>query len=92
MQLVVSAGGTIRCLYDESIELAAFGHLSISRGSFVEPTTDGQWLINLGPAQGRLHFRMGTIIVTCLETCCLDSSAIRAMQWSRQLPNRPWMI
>jgi hypothetical protein len=52
MQLVVSAGGTIRCLYDESIELAAFGSLSISRGSFVEPTTDGQWLCDLSPVNG----------------------------------------
>ena len=52
MQLVVSAGGTIRCLYDESIELGTLGPLSISRGSFVEPTADGQWLADLGPAQG----------------------------------------
>jgi hypothetical protein len=52
MQLVVSPGGTIRCLYDESIELAAFGPLSISRGSFVEPTADGQLLADLGPAHG----------------------------------------
>jgi hypothetical protein len=52
MLLVVSAGGTIRCLYDESLELAALGPLSISRGSFVEPTADGQWLADLAPAQG----------------------------------------
>ena len=52
MQLVVSTSGTIRCLYDESIELAAFGPLSISRASFVEPTADGQWLADLGPVRG----------------------------------------
>ena len=41
MQLVVAPGGTVRCVYDETIELTALGALSISRGSRVEPTADG---------------------------------------------------
>ena len=52
MQLVIEPTGSIRCPYGESIDLAAFGALSISRGSFVEPTADGQWLADLAPAQG----------------------------------------
>ena len=54
MQLIVESGGSIRCLYDEAIELATFGQLSISRGSHVEPTADGQWIADLSPVSGPL--------------------------------------
>jgi hypothetical protein len=52
MQLVVAADGTVRCLYDEAIPLTALGSLSISRGSHVEPTADGEWLADLSPVGG----------------------------------------
>lgn len=52
MQLVISSTGTIRCLYDESLDLHAFGKLSISRGSHVEPNEDGQWIADLAPVGG----------------------------------------
>ena len=52
MQLVVSRDGTVRCLYDEIIDLAALGPLAISRGSHVEPTSDGRWLADLSPVAG----------------------------------------
>ena len=54
MQLIVESGGSIRCLYDEAIDLASFGQLSISRGSHVEPTPDGQWIADLSPVSGPL--------------------------------------
>jgi len=52
MQLVVDTQGTIRCLYSETIPLAALGQLAIRRGSHVEPTPDGRWLVDLAPAAG----------------------------------------
>lgn len=52
MQLVISSGGSIRCLYDESLDLRALGKLSISRGSHVEPDQDGRWIADLAPVGG----------------------------------------
>ena len=52
MDLVVSPGGVVRCLYGESIDLAALGLLSISRASHVEPTADGRWTADLRPVHG----------------------------------------
>ena len=49
MQLVVDPGGTVRCLYDEAIELQQLGRPDIQRGSHVEPTDDGQWIADLTP-------------------------------------------
>jgi hypothetical protein len=52
MQLVVSAGGAVRCLYDETIDLSALGDLAIRRGSHVEPLPDGRWHCDLSPVNG----------------------------------------
>ena len=52
MQLLISPGGTIRCVYAETIDLAEFGHVSISRGSHVEPDQDGCWFADLAPIGG----------------------------------------
>ncbi len=52
MQLVISSTGSIRCLYDESLDLHSLGKLSISRGSHVEPNDDGQWFADLSPVGG----------------------------------------
>ena len=52
MQLLIDAQGDVRCLYDEAIPLATLGPLVISRGSHVEPTSDGQWQADLSPASG----------------------------------------
>lgn len=52
MQLVISSTGTIRCLYDETLNLHTLGKLSISRGSHVEPNEDGQWFADLAPVGG----------------------------------------
>ena len=41
MQLVIDAAGSITCLYDEAIDLAALGSLAISRASHVEPDRPG---------------------------------------------------
>jgi hypothetical protein len=52
MQLVVRPGGTLRCLYDEAIDLHALGSLSIERASHVEPDQHGRWLADLSPVNG----------------------------------------
>jgi hypothetical protein len=54
MELVISPGGQVRCLYDETIELAAIGAMTIQRASHVEPAADGRWLADLAPSNGPL--------------------------------------
>jgi hypothetical protein len=52
MELLVSAEGAIRCIYDEVIPLATMGSLTIRRASHVEPDASGRWLADLSPVQG----------------------------------------
>lgn len=52
MQILIAPDGTLRCLYEELIDLREFGPLAISRGSHVEPTRDGQWTADLSPVGG----------------------------------------
>jgi hypothetical protein len=52
MELVVQTDGTIRCLYDEALDLSAFGRLTITRASFVEADQHGKWLADLAPVGG----------------------------------------
>ena len=54
MELVIQSGGFVRCIYDETIELAALGPLEIRRASHVEPTADGHWTADLSPVHGPL--------------------------------------
>src|SRR5436190_10005749 len=54
MQLLIRPQGTVRCIYDEAIDLHALGRLSIARGSYVEPTDDGRWTADLSPVSGPL--------------------------------------
>ena len=52
MQLHISTSGGIRCVYGEDVILSQLGRLSIQRGSYVEPTADGQWTADLSPVNG----------------------------------------
>ena len=52
MQLVISPGGTLRCIYDEAIDLQALGQPEIQRASHVEPDGNGQWTADLTPVGG----------------------------------------
>jgi hypothetical protein len=54
MQLVVQSNGSIRCVYDEAIDLAAIGSLTITRASHVEPDNQGRWFADLAPSRGPL--------------------------------------
>jgi len=52
MSLFVRPDGSIRCLYDDALDLQEFGRLAITRGSHVEPHPDGTWSADLSPVPG----------------------------------------
>ncbi len=52
MELIVPADGSLRCLYDETVDLSALGQVTIRRASHVEPTDQGQWQADLSPVGG----------------------------------------
>jgi hypothetical protein len=52
MDLVVDTRGQVRCIYWESVDLAALGRVSIKRASHVEPDEQGRWHADLGPVCG----------------------------------------
>ena len=56
MELVVDAGGGVRCIYDEALDLREIGKLQITRASHVEPDRDGYWWADMelvdGPVLG----------------------------------------
>ena len=52
MQLVIKPTGDTTCVYSEAIDLGALGHVSIRRGSHVEPTPDGHWTADMSPVNG----------------------------------------
>jgi hypothetical protein len=52
MRLLVDAGGTVRAVYGEAIDLAALGDPTIRRASHVEPDEIGRWWGDLGPVGG----------------------------------------
>jgi hypothetical protein len=52
MDLVVRPDGTVRCIYDEAIDLGVIGRPSVTRASRVEPDRQGGWLADLSPVRG----------------------------------------
>jgi hypothetical protein len=52
MDLVVAPNGTVRAIYDESLDLTSLGRLAIRRASHVEPTPEGRWQADLTPVGG----------------------------------------
>jgi hypothetical protein len=52
MELVVDAGGDVRCIYGEELDLREIGKLQITRVSHVEPDRDGFWWADMGPVDG----------------------------------------
>ncbi len=52
MELVVDAGGGVRCVYGEELDLREIGRLSITRASHVEPDAEGCWWADMGPVGG----------------------------------------
>ena len=52
MQLIITPGGVVRCIYSEEIELATLGIPAITRASHVEPDQQGRWWADLSPVSG----------------------------------------
>jgi hypothetical protein len=52
VQIVVQPNGSIRCVYEEQIELSRLGNLAVRRASHVEPNEDGCWIADLSPVSG----------------------------------------
>lgn len=52
MELIVDPDGTVRCLYDETIDPAVLGTPVITRASHVEPDPQGSWSVDLSPVGG----------------------------------------
>ncbi len=49
MELLIEATGTVRCVFDEAIDLNQLGRLAIRRGSHLGLTPTGQWTTDLSP-------------------------------------------
>jgi hypothetical protein len=52
VQIIITPGGVVRCIYSEALNLAALGSLTISRAGHVEPDQQGGWLADLSPVKG----------------------------------------
>lgn len=52
MQIIITPGGAVRCVYSEIINLATLGSPTISRASRVEPDQQGRWWADLSPVGG----------------------------------------
>ena len=52
IELMVDAGGGVRCIYDEALDLREIGKLQITRASHVEPDQSGYWWADMGPSGG----------------------------------------
>jgi hypothetical protein len=50
--LVIGPQGGVRCLYNEAVDLASLGAVSIRRASHVEPDESGKWWADLSPMRG----------------------------------------
>lgn len=51
MQLMIALDGSVRCVYEEAIDLCQLGSTVIHRASHVEPAPEG-WYADLSPVQG----------------------------------------
>jgi hypothetical protein len=52
MEMVISPGGTVRCIYGEEIDLSQLGQVDILRASHVEPDVAGAWWTDMAPVNG----------------------------------------
>ena len=52
MEIVVSHNGSVRCVYDDALDLHSLGRIAIRRGSHVEPDDHGLWQADMSPVNG----------------------------------------
>jgi hypothetical protein len=67
IELRVGSDGTVRLIYQESIDLRPLGSMEIRRASRVEPIAGGRWIADLtlsgGPILGPLESRSEALAV-----------------------------
>ena len=74
MQIIIQPSGNARCVYNEQIDSAKLGRVTIRRASHVEPDVNGQWVADLSPIDGPV-----------LEPFSLRSAALSAeRKWLEQ--------
>lgn len=52
MEIIITPGGEVRCIYAEAVDLGRLGEVCIRRASHVEPDAAGQWWADLSPVAG----------------------------------------
>ena len=52
MEIIIDPQGRGHCVYDELLDLAALGRLTIRRASHVEPDEQGRWMADMSPLGG----------------------------------------
>ena len=52
MQILLEHNGTLRFIYDETVNLSSLGVLQIKRASHVEPGAGADWHADLSPVAG----------------------------------------
>lgn len=98
MQLIVDGQGTVRWVYDETIDLSVLGTLVIRRASQVEPDPEGRWHADLspvgGPTLGPFALRSEALDAerTWLETHWLAPTAVPGAAMGQRLWNRDGTI
>ncbi len=55
MDLRIDPDGTVRCVYDEALDLTVLGSLIISRASDFEPDGEGQWRVRSAAAGSKVR-------------------------------------
>jgi hypothetical protein len=83
VELVVSADGVARCIYDDALDLREIGRLSITRASHVEPDVEGYWWADMGPVYGPV---LGPYVT---RTEALEAERGWLLGKSRQLLQKP---
>jgi len=52
MDILIGPDGQLRHIYNDNLDLAELGPITISRASHVEPDTSGHWIVDLSPVNG----------------------------------------
>jgi len=52
MDILIGPDGQVRHIYNDNLDLAELGQITIARASHVEPDTTGRWLVDLSPVNG----------------------------------------
>jgi hypothetical protein len=90
MELVITANGEIRLIYQEEVDLSTLGAACIQRASHVEPDAHGRWWADLRPVDGPIlgPFEQRRLALTA-EILWLRQSFMRI---SISIPSHPYPL